>query len=268
MRTRDGTWNPLVPYLGIIRCPACGVCALAPEADAVLCGACGARHVHLQTVLDLAPDHAGRREAAWTPAAPYDRWEGEVLPGRWEALGPVDREVLVAFATAAFRPGASGPVVDLQGGLGWMARQLARWVGVARVLVVDEDVAGLRAVQAMPRDPGMAYLRADPRSLPFADGSVSGIVAFGDPTGVVADPAALAEIARVLAPDGTVIGLARARADGSAAVWGALRATLGLDAPPDAEALRTRVVDAGLAPRVWSRMGEAVLWAAGRAPSA
>lgn len=265
MRTTDGAWNPLVPYLAtVMRCPACGESAFLPAADHLVCGSCQRTYRDPEAVLDLAPGLLAARSPTWTPPrGAGSAWEDETLPAAWASLGPVDREGIVAFAGAWFRVrGSSGPVMDLQTGRGWMARQLARWLGVARVLGLDEGLEVLRATQASPRDPGMGWVRADPLALPFVDHAVAGVVCVGDPDGVVWTPKGLEEIARVLPVDGRLVGLVQVRGDGWAALRDGARAVLGGRSPPTAETLRRRLDGAAFEVLSWIPFGELALIAA------
>lgn len=268
MRTTDGAWNPLVPYLAtVMRCPRCGASEFLPASERVVCGSCGATYLDPEGVLDMAPGHQPRRSPPWRPQGEVVSWEDETLPKRWAALGEMDRETLVAFATAWFRVQGQGPVLDVQTAHGWMARQLARWVGVARVLGLDESLEVLRATQASTRDPGMGWIRAAMDRLPFADGAVAGMVQFGDPGPEAWSEDALREFARVLAPDGRLVGMARVRGDGWTAVRDAFRGVFAQPVAPGDEALRRRIQGAGFDLLAWGRFGELALIAARRRPS-
>jgi len=268
VRTADGAYNPLIPYLATVMCcPSCGADAFLPASDHVVCGSCQATFTDPESVLDTAPGVRPRRVAPWVPQGAPGAWEDEVLPDCWSRLGSVDRETLEAFATAWFRPSGQGPVLDLHTGHGWMARRLARWVGVARVLGIDESLSVLRATQASPRDPGMAWIRADLTRLPFLDGRVAGAVCFGDPGPGTWTRAVLGEWARVLSADGRLVGMAQVRGEGWAAIRDGVRAALGRDVPPDPAHLQATIEGEGLEILAWNQFGELALFAARRRPS-
>jgi SAM-dependent methyltransferase len=96
-------------------------------------------------------------------------------------------------------------VLDVGCGEGQVARHLVENVGVPDVVGVDPSVAQL--VVAGERGAGPRYARAGADALPFADGSFDGVVACLVFEHIVAVDAALAEVARVLAPGGVFLFL-------------------------------------------------------------
>jgi ubiquinone/menaquinone biosynthesis C-methylase UbiE len=86
------------------------------------------------------------------------------------------------------------------------ASDVARWMGVARVIGVDHNLTLLRDTQQSPLDPGLAYVRADDGTLPFQDGSVGAVLAMGGLHQASAPLGLVAEAGRVLAPGGSFVG--------------------------------------------------------------
>lgn len=266
MRTSDGAWNPLIPYMAtVLACPSCGAQELLPAADHTVCGACGATWQDPEAVLDMAPGHVPRRRALWAPPpSGEDGWERGGLSRARLSLGPVDEEVIKGWVATWFKATGQGPVIDLQAGYGWMSRQLARWFGVARVLALDEDLRVLRAARESPKDPGMAWLRVDPRRLPFGSGKVAGAVVVNDPWLLATDPRAVGELARVVGVGGRMVGLVRTRDDGLASVWAGMQTALGKTAPPAEGTVRQSWLEAGWEVLAWTRLGGLALVAASR----
>lgn len=106
-------------------------------------------------------------------AASYDRVAAEYTANiAGELAGkPLDRALLQAFAEQA---GALGPIADLGCGPGHVAAFLA----AAGASVAGFDLSGGMVAQARQRYPALAFRQADLRSLPVADASFGGIVAF------------------------------------------------------------------------------------------
>lgn len=100
----------------------------------------------------------------------------------------------------------TGVVVDLAGGTGDVARLLAR-VPTRQVVVCDPSGPMMQAGRARAASASLHWLGAEAEALPFADGSVALLtVAFGL-RNVTHLQAALAEVARVLAPGGVFVCL-------------------------------------------------------------
>lgn len=95
-------------------------------------------------------------------------------------------------------------VLDVGCGEGQVARHLAE-VGVPAVVGVDPSVAQIDV--AGERGGGPRYVRAGADALPFADGSFDAVVACLVFEHILAVDAALAEVARVLAPGGVFLFL-------------------------------------------------------------
>ncbi len=115
------------------------------------------------------------------------------------AAKPFDRALLDAFAAAV-----SGPVLDVGcGPAGHITRYLAdRGMSIGGVDLSPRGVEVARATH-----PDLHFMVADMRSLPVADGSLAGIVAFYSVIHLPRPelPAALGEFRRVLAPGGTLL---------------------------------------------------------------
>jgi SAM-dependent methyltransferase len=144
--------------------------------------------------------------AAWSDfwAANAGSGEGGCLPQRWAAIEQAQRSAWRGFV-AEVPEGAS--VLDLATGdgrvLGWMRAERA-----------DLALTGIDLAPALPAPPEGTTTRGGiaMESLPFGDGAFAAIVSqFGFEYGDV--PKVAAEIARVLAPGGSV-GLMVHRGDG------------------------------------------------------
>lgn len=144
--------------------------------------------------------------AAWSDfwAANAGAGEGGCLPQRWAAIEQAQRSAWRGFV-AALPEGAA--VLDLATGdgrvLGWMRAERA-----------DLVLTGIDLAPALPAPPaGTTTQGGIPmESLPFSDGAFAAVVSqFGFEYGDI--PKVAAEIARVLAPGGT-IGLMVHRGDG------------------------------------------------------
>jgi SAM-dependent methyltransferase len=114
---------------------------------------------------------------------------------------PFDRDRLDAFA-AAIRPG--GRVLDLGCG---PAGQVGRYVADRGVAVTGVDFSSLAIERATAANPGLEFVVADLRSLPFEAGSIDAAVAFycfiyGTDDDVVDG---LADVRRVLRPGGRLL---------------------------------------------------------------
>lgn len=117
---------------------------------------------------------------------------------------------LVASMAASSLP--EGPIIDLAGGTGDLAFGLARALPGRRLVVVDPS-AGMLAVARRRSAGEFVTLQAEAEALPFADASVAAVsLSFGLRN--MADPGrALAEIARVLKPDGVLALLEFSKVD-------------------------------------------------------
>jgi SAM-dependent methyltransferase len=124
-----------------------------------------------------------------------------------------------AVATAAGRP-----ILDMPVGTAYFTVPIARLHGG---LVVGSDIAEgmVRATQRAAREqrtPNLAGVRADAHALPFSDGAFGAILCTNGLQVIPDLDASLAELARVLAPDGTMytsiiaVPLGRALPEGAA----------------------------------------------------
>jgi SAM-dependent methyltransferase len=95
-------------------------------------------------------------------------------------------------------------VLDVGTGEGQLARHLLAH-GVDRVTGIDPTVNQLRAAAA--RGGAVRYVRGGATALPFADGTFDGVLACLVFEHIAEIDDALAEVARVLAPDGTFLFL-------------------------------------------------------------
>lgn len=112
------------------------------------------------------------------------------LAERWGGLGGWRRWLV---------GGARGRVLDLGTGSG---HNLALLPPGTRAVAVDTCRQNLEA--AARRGPGVALVRARAEQLPFRGGAFDTVLAGYVLCSVVDPPAALAEVARVLAPGGTI----------------------------------------------------------------
>lgn len=104
---------------------------------------------------------------------------------------PLDRQLLDAFAEAA-----QGLICDLGCGPG----QVAGYLHERGCEVVGVDLSDAMVEQARLLHPGLRFLQADMRRLPFDDGALGGIVAFYSLIHLPPDelPVALRELRRVM----------------------------------------------------------------------
>jgi ubiquinone/menaquinone biosynthesis C-methylase UbiE len=134
------------------------------------------------------------------------RREFEKQASNFEAAGSLfrDSSILDWIATHVEVPPGS-TILDVAGGTGQLGRHLARSGGSAVIADLTDAMldAGLRAVQEEGRD-DVAFVRGDATSLPFPDRQFDVVVSrfalhhMDDPG------AAIAEMARVCRPEGTV----------------------------------------------------------------
>ena len=117
----------------------------------------------------------------------YDAWY-DTPRGRW--IGETEHELLLRL----LEPRSGDRVVDVGCGTGWFTRRLAALPGL-HVTGVDVDAEWLAFARS--RDARSAYLQADARALPFADGSVDRTVSVAALCFVADWHRALKEIARV-----------------------------------------------------------------------
>jgi SAM-dependent methyltransferase len=138
------------------------------------------------TGIDAEAFKAFEAERWGAKADSYDRLTGQVTRRLVEAL-------LEAAAV-----GAETRVLDVATGPGHLAGAAAARGAVATGVDIAE---GMLAVAA-ERHPGVAFLHADAESLPFADASFDAVVGAFVLNHLPHPEAALAELARVLAPGG------------------------------------------------------------------
>jgi SAM-dependent methyltransferase len=103
-------------------------------------------------------------------------------------------------------PNVDGPVVDLACGDGFLIDVLRRRPDVQTVIGVDLNAAELRAARQR-LGPGEALLRTNATALPFATSSVSVVTAHFSLMLLLPLDDALAEIARVLQPVGSLVAV-------------------------------------------------------------
>jgi demethylmenaquinone methyltransferase/2-methoxy-6-polyprenyl-1,4-benzoquinol methylase len=143
-------------------------------------------------------DRPAQAQALFAPLGPtYERWAALLSLGqdaRW-------RRFLVSQVEA----GPESRVLDVATGTGLVARELVREHG-CRVVGIDQSAEML--AEARRRANGRVELvEGSAESLPFADGEFDALT-FTYLLRYVADPAAtLAELARVVRPGGTMVGL-------------------------------------------------------------
>jgi len=138
----------------------------------------------------------------------YERWWRPALGRMFKGmLGPgMADEHRIARLLLALSPGDG--VLDVACGTGNFSRDFARSVGAAG-LVVGIDVSETMLTRAVEdtRKGGLAntaYVRGDAQELPFLDASFDAVCCFAALYLIEEPYAAIAEIARVLAPGGRV----------------------------------------------------------------
>lgn len=132
--------------------------------------------------------------------ASYSRVAAEYARQFADELGhkPLERRLLDDFLA-----GANGRICDLGCGPG----QVAAYLHAQGRDVVGVDLADGMVAEARRFHPGVPFVQADMRQLPFADGALAGVVAFYClihlPHAEI--PAALHEIRRTLRPSGELL---------------------------------------------------------------
>ena len=119
--------------------------------------------------------------------AEYDAWYDSPR-GRW--IGATEYRLLLDL----LRPRRGEWMLDVGCGTGWFTRRFAARPGL-QVTGVDVDAESLEFARG--RDASCAYLRADARDLPFADGSFDCVVSVAALCFVVDWRVALKEVLRV-----------------------------------------------------------------------
>ncbi|MCB1330036.1 MAG: ubiquinone/menaquinone biosynthesis methyltransferase [Maritimibacter sp.] len=110
----------------------------------------------------------------------------------------------VVARAAALAGDVPGPVVDLAGGTGDLALALRRRLPERQIVVADAS-AGMLDIARGRGGAALDYLQTPAEALPFEDGSVA-LVTLSFGLRNMTDPAAaLAEVARVLAPGGHLV---------------------------------------------------------------
>ena len=120
-------------------------------------------------------------------SAEYDAWYDSPR-GRW--IGATEYRLLLDL----LRPRRGEWMLDVGCGTGWFTRRFAARPGL-QVTGVDVDAESLEFARG--RDASCAYLRADARDLPFADGSFDRVVSVAALCFVADWRVALEEILRV-----------------------------------------------------------------------
>jgi SAM-dependent methyltransferase len=129
-------------------------------------------------------------------------WYAERLTGLLESM-PIERAVLDLFCELTLAADPGGAVADVGCGTG----RLEPYLASRGVKPRGVDLAPGMIEVARRDNPGFPYEVADVRDLPFADGSLAGVVCWYSliflPPG--AREAAFTELARVVAPGGHLV---------------------------------------------------------------
>jgi ubiquinone/menaquinone biosynthesis C-methylase UbiE len=136
--------------------------------------------------------------------ASYDRVAHAYADLTRDALDvlPLERALLADFARRV-RAAGGGPVVDAGCGPGWITGHLAR----QGLDMVGLDLSGGLLGVAREHHPDLPWCRGSVTDLPFRDAALAGLVSWFVLHHVPTDRLAgvLAEVARVLAPGGSVL---------------------------------------------------------------
>jgi ubiquinone/menaquinone biosynthesis C-methylase UbiE len=226
-------------------------------------------------VLDLAPDFAPRRTLGqalmeWPPiVAIYESRLWRRSPGAALLLGiPFEREA--EHVLAALEPRGPMRVLDLACGSGIYARGIARQIPAGHVVALDLSPAMLAYAVARARRehvPNITWVHGDAMNLPLADASIDAVNCCGA-LHLFPDPArALAEIQRVLTPDGRLVAAVARKPAGEGVVAGLaarLAARSGIASWTQTEFQR-RLDEAGFAHLSCHHAGRAwMIWSARR----
>lgn len=147
----------------------------------------------MSEVSDLTP---AQERAYWDEQAGW--WQEEFTDGADPEYVEQILPIVAEYLATARR------VLDIGTGEGQLARHLMAH-GVDQVVGIDPSQA--QTVVAHERSGGPSYGRAAADALPFPDGSFDAVVACLVFEHIVAVDAAIAEVARVLAPGGTFLFL-------------------------------------------------------------
>jgi SAM-dependent methyltransferase len=136
-----------------------------------------------------------------THAAPSDRWRGgsayEAYIGRWS------RRVAIEFVTWLDAP-PGGSWADVGCGTGALSATIAANAAPACVVGIDQSPDFVDHAAGELADPRVVFLTGDATALPLARGQID-VVVSGLVLNFLPDPrAAIAELARVARPGGTV----------------------------------------------------------------
>ena len=196
----------------LLRCPTCWA-PLEGGPERLGC----ARGHEVPVLPGAIPDLTGAVRQEETPGQWFMRFEPlvQVYERAWRPAftalaggSDPDRETAELLDWLGAPDGAT--VLDVACGPGNTTRRLAQGLGGGRVLGVDLSLPMLERAVASAAPTGgaaVAYVRADVHHLPLADASVDGahcaaaLYLVSDPDVVVAD------VARVLRPDGRFVGM-------------------------------------------------------------
>lgn len=205
--------------LDLLRCPRCHAGSLVPEEPVaepalifgpVRCLGCTSRFPVHEGLVDLVVERGRRSLAQQALEWPWvaRSWERYVRPAVSVLLtfGPLDRESEYAVMHS-FAGKPNGPVVDLGCGSGGNTRRLVRDFEPAAVIGVDASRPMVDEAMAQLREHGLSadFVRAEVPPLPFADHSVGVVLAAGVIHFVAQLEPLLAEVARVLKPQGRFV---------------------------------------------------------------
>ena len=260
----------------------CGLCragtlrASRGEGGMLRCDACPTAVSTDGGMVELVPDFAARRTLGqalmeWPPVvAIYESRFWRRSPGAAWLLGiSFDREAECVLA--ALEPRGTMRVLDLACGSGLYSRAIAQRIPDGHVVALDLSPPMLAYAIAKARRERLAnvtWVHGDAMHLPLADASVDAVNCCGalhlfpDPT------RALAEIQRVLAPDGRFVAAVARKPDGQGAGAGLsarLAARSGIASWTEAEFQR-RLGEAGFAHLACHHAGRAwMIWSARKA---
>ncbi len=209
----------------------------SPE-RAVVCPGCGSAYPVRDGILDTLPEGPGRNLRFATRVLHlgivirvYERyWRPALCRLVTKTTFPYEAGVIKRMLDI----GGRKQVLDIGGGTGLFARSLARELRGGEIVCLDISESMLRQARALALSEGLknlSFIRGDAARLPFRPGAFDGVNCCGALHLFNDIPGALAQIERVLLPDGrfSCLTFTRGRHPVTRRVFGAARRLIGME---------------------------------------